>query len=191
MLLYATYRICKVCCFPELAGWVDNSSLRRWRVCCYVSKCWASVTQSTCKTTGSIAQHLKLKTFVSWNFGWGRSLLKSTGVSGFQCERGCEKRHYFFIFFLWILSCWQKFYGPPCFCSGGNTESPRHFVQAITSILRISNKNVKDSVLILTHQKTVEVSLLGQKADISKQNDRNDEQSISRSRWLFDVFPCL
>ena len=45
-----------------------------------------------------------------------------------------------------------------------------------------ATKNVKDSVLILTHQKTVEVSLLGQQADISKQNDRNDEQSISRSR---------
>ena len=84
-------------------------------------------------------------------------------------------------FFLWILSCWQKFYGPPCFCLGGNTESPRHFVQAITSIAcsESPTKNPEDSVLILTHQKTVEVSLLGHQ--VSKQNDRN-EQLISRSR---------
>ena len=83
--------------------------------------------------------------------------------------------------FVWIVSCWQKFYGPPCFCSGGNTESPTHFVQAITSIAcsESATENVKNSVLILTHQKTVEVSLLGQQ--VSKQNDRN-EQLISRSR---------
>lgn len=126
--------------------------------------------------------------FIGWNFGWGPSLLKSTGVSGFHCERGCEKMHDLFYGFCRVG---RNFMDHHAFVRVGTQNHQDTLFKQSPLFSESATKYVKDSVLILTHQKAVEVSLLGQQADISKQNDRNDEQSISRSRWLFDVFPCL
>ena len=82
--------------------------------------------------------------FVSWNFGWGPSLLKSTGVSGFQCERGREKCMIYSmdsVLLAEILGTTMLLFG----WERRITKTLSLF-RAITSILRISNKKVRDSV---------------------------------------------
>ena len=101
--------------------------------------------------------------FVGWNFGWGPSLLKSTGVSGFHCERGCEKRHDLFYGFCRVG---RNFMDHHAFVRVGTQNHQDTLFKQSPLFSESATKNVKDSVSILRHQKTVEVSLLGQQADI-------------------------